>query len=154
AAKIAEYYNDDKKFALILKDVFQNYDENTLFADLKIKYLSLVTRSSKNIGAVDIIKSRLSYKLGNEILACKSFLEYARLPFRLLYISKIHKQNQSKFKLSEYEDYEESLEYVSSMEYKLGNSLIVAHKNWYKGGYIKFIFDIIELKIKTLKEIE
>lgn len=146
AAKIAEYYNDDKKFALILKDVFQNYDENTLFADLKIKYLSLATRSSKNIGAVDIIKSRLSYKLGNEILACKSFLEYARLPFRLLYISKIHKQNQSKFKLSEYEDYEESLGYVSSMEYKLGSSLIVAHKNWYKGGYIKFIFDIIKLK--------
>ncbi|EPP8196163.1 discoidin domain-containing protein [Campylobacter lari] len=145
AAKIAEYYSDDKKFVLILKDVFQNYDENVLFADLKIKYLSLTTRTSKNIGAVDIIKSRLSYKLGNEILTCKGFLEYTKLPFKLLYISKTHKQNQSKFKLSEYEDYEESLEYVSSMEYKLGNLLITARKNWYKGGYIKFIFDIIKL---------
>ncbi|EOI7664221.1 discoidin domain-containing protein, partial [Campylobacter jejuni] len=153
AAKIAEYYNDDKKFVLILKDVFQNYDENVLFADLKTKYLSLITRSSKNTGAVDIIKSRLSYKLGNEILTCKSFLEYIMLPFRLLYILKFHKQNQSKLKLSEYEDYEESLEYASSMEYKLGNSLIAAHKNWYKGGYIKFIFDIIKLKIaKKSKE--
>ncbi|WP_412097395.1 discoidin domain-containing protein [Campylobacter lari] len=146
AAKIAEYYNDDKKFVLILKDVFQNYDENVLFADLKTTYLSLTTRSSKNTGAVDIIKSRLSYKLGNEILTCKGFLEYARLPFRLLCISKTHKQSQSKFKLSEYEDYEESLEYVSSMEYKLGSLLITARKNWYKGGYIKFIFDIIKLK--------
>ncbi|EAJ0335829.1 hypothetical protein BHR28_05950 [Campylobacter lari] len=153
AAKIAEYYNDDKKFVLILKDVFQNYDENVLFADLKTKYLSLAARSSKNTGAVDIIKSHLSYKLGNEILACKSFLEYIMLPFRLLYILKFHKQNQSKLKLSEYEDYEESLEYASSMEYKLGNSLIAAHKNWYKGGYIKFIFDIIKLKIaKKSKE--
>ncbi len=138
---------------MILKDVFQNYDENVLFADLKTKYLSLITRSSKNTGAVDIIKSRLSYKLGNEILTCKSFLEYIMLPFRLLYILKFHKQNQSKLKLSEYEDYEESLEYTSSMEYKLGNSLIAAHKNWYKGGYIKFIFDIIKLKIaKKSKE--
>ncbi|MDD5786612.1 acyltransferase, partial [Campylobacter lanienae] len=29
------------------------------------------------------------------------------------------------------------------LSYKLGNALIKAHKQWYKGGYIKFIFEAI-----------
>ena len=32
------------------------------------------------------------------------------------------------------------------LSYKLGNALIKAHKNWYKGGYIKFIFEAIKIK--------
>ncbi len=34
--------------------------------------------------------------------------------------------------------------------YKLGLILIKAHKNWYKGGYIKFWFDLYKLK-KNIK---
>ncbi|HFZ5199050.1 TPA: sugar transferase, partial [Campylobacter jejuni] len=30
--------------------------------------------------------------------------------------------------------------------YSLGKILINAHKNWYKGGYIKFWFDLYKLK--------
>ena len=32
------------------------------------------------------------------------------------------------------------------LSYKLGNALIQAHKQWYKGGYIKFIFEAIKIK--------
>ena len=32
------------------------------------------------------------------------------------------------------------------LSYKLGNALIKAHKQWYKGGYIKFIFEAIKIK--------
>ena len=31
------------------------------------------------------------------------------------------------------------------LSYKLGNALIKAHKQWYKGGYIKFIFEAIKI---------
>ncbi|WP_289243029.1 hypothetical protein [uncultured Campylobacter sp.] len=32
------------------------------------------------------------------------------------------------------------------LSYKLGEALIRANKNWYKGGYIKFIFEVIKIK--------
>ncbi|WP_236847690.1 hypothetical protein [Campylobacter devanensis] len=32
------------------------------------------------------------------------------------------------------------------LSYKLGNALIQAHEQWYKGGYIKFIFEAIKIK--------
>ncbi|EAH9384504.1 sugar transferase, partial [Campylobacter jejuni] len=37
--------------------------------------------------------------------------------------------------------------YKNSFSFKVGSQFINAHKNWYKGGYIKFIFkDIPRLK--------
>ncbi|WP_126418748.1 hypothetical protein [Campylobacter insulaenigrae] len=35
------------------------------------------------------------------------------------------------------------LKHKNNSAYKLGKSLIKAHKAWYKGGYIKFIFSLI-----------
>ncbi len=32
------------------------------------------------------------------------------------------------------------------LSYKLGNALIKAHKQWYKGGYIKFIFEAMKIQ--------
>ncbi|RAZ24327.1 hypothetical protein CHL9426_09265 [Campylobacter hyointestinalis subsp. lawsonii] len=32
------------------------------------------------------------------------------------------------------------------LSYKLGAALIKAHKQWYKGGYIKFIFEAIKIQ--------
>ncbi|MDY6134479.1 MAG: hypothetical protein SPI11_02200, partial [Campylobacter lanienae] len=32
------------------------------------------------------------------------------------------------------------------LSYKLGTAFIKAHKSWYKGGYIKFIFEAIKIK--------
>ncbi|EAJ7834944.1 alpha-2,3-sialyltransferase, partial [Campylobacter jejuni] len=46
-------------------------------------------------------------------------------------------------------DYEEALKIKNYFSYKLGEAFIKASKNWYKGGYIKFIFkDVPRLKRK------
>ncbi|EOI3811701.1 hypothetical protein ACMTZL_001677, partial [Campylobacter jejuni] len=33
-----------------------------------------------------------------------------------------------------------------TLSFQLGQALIKAHKNWYKGGYIKFIFEALKIK--------
>ncbi|EAI5147857.1 alpha-2,3-sialyltransferase, partial [Campylobacter jejuni] len=46
-----------------------------------------------------------------------------------------------------YPDYNEALKEKECFTYKLGEALIQASKNWYGGGYIKFIFkDVPRLK--------
>ena len=44
--------------------------------------------------------------------------------------------------------YEKAANFKNHLSYKLGNALIKAHKSWYKGGYIKFIFEAIKIKNK------
>ncbi|MCR8679838.1 MULTISPECIES: CatB-related O-acetyltransferase [Campylobacter] len=44
--------------------------------------------------------------------------------------------------------YQKAANFKNHLSYKLGNSLIKAHKSWYKGGYIKFIFEAIKIKNK------
>lgn len=39
-----------------------------------------------------------------------------------------------------------NFKFKNHLSYKLGEALIRAHKNWYKGGYFKLIFDIIKIK--------
>ncbi len=43
-------------------------------------------------------------------------------------------------------DYQKALKTKNHLSYKLGEALIRANKNWYKGGYIKFIFEVIKIK--------
>ncbi|MDY3132550.1 MAG: acyltransferase [Campylobacter lanienae] len=40
---------------------------------------------------------------------------------------------------------QKALKTKNHLSYKLGNALIKAHKQWYKGGYIKFIFEAIKI---------
>ncbi|WP_086287088.1 hypothetical protein [Campylobacter sp. P0085] len=42
--------------------------------------------------------------------------------------------------------YQKALNTKNHLSYKLGNALIKAHKNWYKGGYVKFIFEVMRIK--------
>lgn len=42
--------------------------------------------------------------------------------------------------------YKQSLKTKEYLSYKLGKEFVKAHKNWYKGGYIKFIFKAIKIK--------
>lgn len=42
--------------------------------------------------------------------------------------------------------YQEALNTKNHLSYKLGEALIKANKNWYKGGYVKFIFEVIRIK--------
>ena len=50
---------------------------------------------------------------------------------------------ENKFKSLKFEEIDETKNHLS---YKLGAALIKANKNWYKGGYVKFIFEAIKIK--------
>ena len=43
-------------------------------------------------------------------------------------------------------NYQKALNTKNHLSYKLGEALIKANKNWYKGGYIKFIFEVMRIK--------
>jgi len=47
--------------------------------------------------------------------------------------------------------YERKTDPKEHLSYKLGNALIKAHKTWYKGGYIKFLFESYKI-VKEFKE--
>ena len=41
--------------------------------------------------------------------------------------------------------YQKALNMKNHLSYKLGEALIKANKNWYKGGYVKFIFEVMRI---------
>ena len=43
-------------------------------------------------------------------------------------------------------NYQKAIKVKNHLSYKLGQALIKANKNWYKGGYIKFIFEAMKIK--------
>ncbi len=106
------------------------------------------------------IQNQLSYKLGQAMIVnSKSILGYIRMPFVLSYIKDKHKQEQKIYQekikkdpslklppLESYPDYKEALKEKECFTYKLGEALIRANNNWYKGGYIKLWFEIRKLK--------
>ena len=52
-----------------------------------------------------------------------------------------------KDKIKELEtNYQKVIKVKNHLSYKLGQALIKANKNWYKGGYIKFIFEAMKIK--------
>ncbi|MCH3701550.1 hypothetical protein LZB66_07890, partial [Campylobacter lari] len=105
------------------------------------------------------IQNQLSYKLGQAMIVnSKSILGYIRMPFVLSYIYDKHKQEQKIYQekikqdpslklpsLEDYPDYKEALKEKECLTYKLGQALIKANKTWYKGGYVKMLFEIGKL---------
>lgn len=85
------------------------------------------------------IQTQLAYKLGRVMVENKGFLGILGLPFVLSYIAKKHKLNEAL-------PCDESEKQIFS--YQLGLALIKAHKAWYKGGYVWFMFEIFRLKKK------
>ncbi|BEK08378.1 hypothetical protein B10879_03580 [Campylobacter coli] len=106
------------------------------------------------------IQNQLSYKLGQAMIAnSKSILGYIRMPLVLSYIKDKHKQEQKIYQekikkdpslklppLESYPDYKEALKEKECFTYKLGEALIKANKTWYKGGYVRLMFEIGRLK--------
>ncbi|WP_229238093.1 hypothetical protein [Campylobacter volucris] len=106
------------------------------------------------------IQNQLSYKLGQAmIINSKSLFGYIKMPFVLSYIKDKHNQEQKIYKekikkdpslklpsLENYPDYKEALKEKECLTYKLGQALIQADKEWYKGGYIKLWFEVRKLK--------
>ncbi|WP_257841563.1 hypothetical protein [Campylobacter sp. 113] len=154
----------------------QNLEIKNLEQDLKNKELQsfvlkkeLGNKFVKNINinyidknsAKSRIQNHLSYKLGQALITnSKSILGYIRMPFVLSYIKDKHKFEQKAYEekikdnpnlalppLETYPDYNEALKEKECFTYKLGEALMQANKNWYGGGYIKFIFkDVPRLK--------
>ncbi|EDO6740771.1 glycosyltransferase family 2 protein [Campylobacter coli] len=112
------------------------------------------------------IQNQLSYKLGQAlIINSKSVLGFLFLPFIILSIVISHKQEQKAYKikikknpnlallpLEAYPDYQKAIKEKECFTYKLGEALIKANKTWYKGGYIRFIFEVGKLKKKFKKK--
>ncbi|MCV3341170.1 hypothetical protein L8T89_01960 [Campylobacter lari] len=106
------------------------------------------------------IRNQLSYKLGQAVIVnSKSFLGYLIMPIVLLSMVISHKQEQKVYQekikkspslklppLENYPDYKEALKEKECLTYKLGEALIKANKTWYKGGYIKFLFEVRKLR--------
>ncbi|EEP6402911.1 alpha-2,3-sialyltransferase, partial [Campylobacter jejuni] len=102
------------------------------------------------------IQNQLPYRLGQAmIINSKNFLGYIFLPYILLSIVILYKQEQKNYKhkiklnpestlppLETYPDYNEALKEKRCFTYKLGLALIEANKKWYGGGYIKLWFKI------------
>lgn len=110
--------------------------------------------------AVDRIKNQLAYKFGFAILECKKKRKgYIKLLYQLYTIKKehslqikIYKQTVKVFpqltypKLKDCKDYEDSVRYTFHLSYMIGNVLIKAHRDWYKGGYFFLYKNIIQAK--------
>lgn len=106
------------------------------------------------------ILNGLEYRLGYTMVeSFKSTIGIFKLPFRLIDVllkykkeQKIYKENikhNQNLKVPElklYSDYEDALRLKNHLSYNLGKALIEANKNWYKGGYVKFIFEVIKIK--------
>ena len=136
----------------------------------QIKALQLIGKENIKQQSIYTAKSRihnqLSYKLGQAMIEnSKSIWGYIRMPYVLSYIKDMHKKEQIAYNekikanpnlklppLESYPDYNEALKEKECLTYKLGEAMIEASKNWYKGGYVKFIFKAIRLKEKYMKK--
>ncbi|WP_096013304.1 acyltransferase [Campylobacter lanienae] len=106
------------------------------------------------------ILNGLEYRLGYTMVeSFKSTIGIFKLPFRLIDVLLKYKKEQKIYKenikhnlnlkvpeLKSYSDYEDALRLKNHLSYNLGKALIGANKNWYKGGYVKFIFEVIKIK--------
>ncbi len=150
---ITEQYNQRQgliKFAPLQKQISDLNNERTL--------LHLASTNS----AKARIHNHLAYKLGAALITnSKSIKGVLKMPFILMAITIAHKEQNTNLKLANkilpplesYSDYSEALKEKECFTYKLGEALIKAHKNWCKGGYLKFYFkDVSKLKREFKKK--
>ena len=154
--------NFDKELQIDIKN--SQLTDNQLKACIvffdKIKHLinqnneTMKEQNDINQTAKSRIHNQLSYKLGQAMIAnSKSIWGYIRMPYVLSYIKDMHKKEQIAYNekikanpslklppLESYPDYKEALKEKECLTYKLGEAMIEASKNWYKGGYIKLWF--------------
>ncbi|EAH4821535.1 alpha-2,3-sialyltransferase, partial [Campylobacter coli] len=121
---------------------------------------SLLSFQSQHGTAKQRIQNQLSYKLGQTmIINSKNIFGILFMPVYIISTLLSHKQEQKIYQekikkdpslklppLENYPDYKEALKFKNHLSYKLGQALIKANKTWYKGGYVKVIFEIRKLK--------
>ncbi|EAI8833075.1 hypothetical protein CX019_07815 [Campylobacter coli] len=162
-----------KKQKLEISNLEQDLINKTLQTKQLSKKLGIKNNdfiSKSTLVNLDTAKSRiqnqLSYKLGQAMMVnSKSLLGYIRMPFVLSYIKDKHKQEQKIYQekikkdpslklppLEDYPDYKEALKEKECLTYRLGQTLIKADQEWYKGGYVKMWFEIRKLKKEYKKK--
>ncbi|WP_257904484.1 hypothetical protein UPTC5105_00308 [Campylobacter lari] len=147
-----------------LNNCLEKIKANNNQLKLEINKIDFMYNFIKDYGAAKArIQNQLSYKLGQAIIInSKSILGYIRMPFVLSYIKDKHKQEQKIYQekiknnpslalppLESYPDYKEALKEKECLTYKLGEALVKADKTWYKGGYIKLIYEIKKIKLEN-----
>ena len=152
------YLNKNKnRFAF-----FKDCDFDTRSSTCKNSFTNSNLNNIPNIytSAKARIHSHLAYKLGLALIEnSKSIKGYIRLPYVLSYIKDKHKAEQKAYNekilknpslklppLESYPDYEAALKEKECLTYRLGEALMKANKEWYKGGYIKFYFESKRLR--------
>ncbi|EJP1698033.1 glycosyltransferase [Campylobacter coli] len=138
---------------------------NSLQTTLKNKD-SLLSFQSQHGTAKQRIQNQLSYKLGQTmIINSKNIFGILFMPVYIISTLLSHKQEQKIYQekikkdpslklpsLESYPDYKEALKFKNHLSYKLGQALIKANKTWYKGGYVRFLFELRKIyKQKTMK---
>ena len=111
--------------------------------ELEIKSLKdKLSQKEKDINNLDINHKKALTSQELEIKALKEQL--AQKEQELINMrDKFGKQNTNISILEN--NYQKALNTKNHLSYKLGAALIKADKNWYKGGYIKFIFEVIRI---------
>lgn len=148
AAKIhLNVYKDNIKAINILKlivDYQQDIHINNFFMELIVNNYAILAKEQPPF-------YHLAYKLGNVMIKkSKSFFGLLTIIPTLIAIAITHKElntlnNDSNSIILV--EHQEILKQKICFTYKLGEALIKASKNWYKGGYIRFIFkDLPKLK--------
>ncbi|EAH8337629.1 SGNH/GDSL hydrolase family protein, partial [Campylobacter upsaliensis] len=126
----------------LFKEIIEEY--NARMDPVKISPFQTEIKNLKhelNQFKVNPIQTHLAYKLGRAIIEnYGSFWGFLGLPFVLNYIAKKHKKEANILPCDESEK--------QIFSYQLGLALIKAHKAWYKGGYVWFMFEIFRLKKK------
>ncbi|ECP6146499.1 sugar transferase [Campylobacter jejuni] len=146
----------DKDIHFIRKNKI--FNENQIekiinFFDFIAQKYKIIAKYPDNLARLKV-QNHLSYKLGQAMIDnSKSILGCIRMPFVLSYIQEKHYKEQLAYNqkikinpdlispsLKDCPDYKEALKIKNYFSYKLGGAFIKASKNWYKGGYIKFLF--------------
>lgn len=147
----------------VYKDIIEEYVLKTnSFSSSQVESLGKQLSFFKSFSTAKArIQNQLPYKLGKAlIMNSKNFLGYLSLPYILLGITLLHKQEKKAYRakieenpnltlppLKDYPDYNAACKEKNCFTYKLGEAFMKAHKTWYKGGYLKFYFkDMPRLK--------
>lgn len=122
--KIVSFLGDFKKAQSLKLTLLEN--KNNIEKDLLLKYLTIDCFS-----AVNYIKSDIRYQLGNALIK----MDIIKI-FRILYVEKNNKKYPVEYlDLKSCSDYCESLRYKKHLSYLLGDVMLNAHQNRYKGTY-------------------
>ncbi|EJD4630972.1 hypothetical protein M2I72_001690, partial [Campylobacter jejuni] len=153
---IKQEYNFSHLFpdVVFIKEILEEYLNSTSNISIQISSLTQQLNHFKTFStAKQRIQNQLPYRLGQAmIINSKNFLGYIFLPYILLSIVILYKQEQKNYKhkiklnpestlppLETYPDYNEALKEKRCFTYKLGLALIEANKKWYGGGVYQIV---------------